>query len=558
VSHGTGRWLNFAVWLALLGFAASYGLNYGVSNHTFYLLPSVRLVHPEFWKNDWVVTQTHHYHFVFAWLAAGLLELDASGWLMAIANVVAIAGGMACLWRLLRGLGSETHAALAMLMVTLLATATRTGGPGTSYAFSDVFQPNTLGSVGVLAAGWLAVQDRPLASGLVLAVAGALHANYLVLCLPVFGVAQLAQPFERVARRLVEQLGPPLLVLLVYLPIMHTTSSSPASAEALRVYQDIRSPHHYRVENFAAQFAPWAGWQLIGVGSVLDLAWQRPQLRRLLGLLAGFWALIVPSALIAAAFVFRPLIQLYPWRLTPNCELFAQAAFALLVLGSVLSPSEWPLPGKRARLLLAVGFMLVAFGALRAKQPVPLVIGLVGLALLFGSARVLAWPGARERVVPALGVVLGVSLLLGSLPRLSHLSRSSSLLGGKNLGVAELCSWLDANTSQDSVLLTPPDEENIRFQCQRAIVIDWKTAPMVPDEVLAWYGRVEDVTGRVPFKSAADLAGYDALRQPRLAQLRQKYHFDFVVAYRGHELELGVAPAFRGREFVAYRLDPER
>jgi hypothetical protein len=557
VSHGPGRWLNLVVWLALLGFGLSYGLNYGVSNHTFYMLPSVHALHPEYWARDWAVTQTHHYHFTFAWLAAGMLWLDQSGWLLGLANVVTIALGMACVWQLLKALVSREHAALAMLLVVLIASATRTGGPGTSYVFSDVFQPNTLGSAGVLAACWLLVVNRPLLSGLLLAVAGALHANYLVLCLPVFGVAQLAASRQRLLPRLAAQLGPSLLVLLVYLPVMRTTSSSPVSAEALRIYQDIRSPHHYRVETFAGQFVPWLGWQLLGAAALLDGAATRPQLRRLLAILTGFWALIVPSVLVAYLFVLRPLIQLYPWRLTSNCELLAQAAFAAAVISSARGPSEWPAPGRLARGLLGFGLLLVAIGAVFAGQFLPVVVAAIGLWLWLGSAKLLARPRLAARVSSCLLLALCIALCIANARRFSRLWQSSSLLGGKHQGAAELCQWLDAHTKGDELLLTPPADEDIRFQCHRAIVVDWKTAPMVPGEIMAWYQRVEDVTGRVPFKSADDLAGYAELDEARLVQLRRKYHFAYVVAERGAEPRLGLEPAFRGRHFVLYRLAPE-
>src|SRR5882724_722354 len=465
-------WLNALVWVTLVGFGLSYGLNYGISNQVFYMLPSVHLLHPEYWPRDWAVTQMHHYHFAFAWLATLMLKLDDSGWLFALANVATVVAGMACVWQMLKAITSEAGAALATLMVVLIASATRTGGPGTSYVFADIFQPNALGSVGLVAACWLFVVERPLAAGLVLAAAGAVHANYLVLCIPVFGAAQLLRSRERLPLRLAQLLGPSLVVLLVTLPMMRTASESPVATEALRIHQDVRAPHHYRVETFAWQFLPWVGWQLIGAASIFELARSRPRLQQLLALLAGFWALIVPSVAVVYCFVFRPLIQLYPWRLTSNCDLLAQGAFAAAVTGSLVAPSAWPQPGKLARGVLACGLGLVAVGALLGHQFLPIVVGILGLAIWLGSSRLLARPRLGEHAVLALGLVLGVALVIANVHRFSRLSATSNLLAGRNEGVVELCRWLDTNTSNADLLLTPPDDEEIRFRCHRAIVVD--------------------------------------------------------------------------------------
>lgn len=540
--------------MLLLGFGVSFGLNYGTSNHPFYLLPAERLLHPELWKNDWAVTQNHHYHFVFARLAAALLTLDPSGWIFAISNVLAVALTLGCVWALLRLLVSAERATLALLMVLLIASGTRTGGPGTSYLFSDVFQPNTLGAAWFTAACWLTVKGATAASGLALALAGGVHANYLVLCVPVFGVAQLLGGRQDLARRLLWQLGPALLVLLAYLPAIRATGTSPLIAEAQRVYQDIRSPHHYRVETFAHQFLPWAGWQLVGASALWAMSAERVVVRRLLGLLAGFWALIVPSLALALA-VWRPLIQLYPWRLTPNCELLAQAGFAALVAERLLDPAARA-PGKAQRTLMLLGLALVVAGAVRGDNAIPAVACALGVLSVLGAERIHAYSSALRHAPVVLGAALLLGIVAGNARHLSRLPGESSLLEGRNGGVEELCRWIEANTHLDEVLLTPPLEEGIRFQCRRAIVVDWKSAPMVPAEVLAWYERVTDVMGGVRVQRPEDLRAYLTLDREGVERLREKYGFDLVIAHREREPALGLAPAFRGSRFVAYRLPP--
>jgi hypothetical protein len=105
-------------------------------------------------------------------------------------------------------------------------------------------------------------------------------------------------------------------------------------------------------------------------------------------------------------------------------------------------------------------------------------------------------------------------------------------------------------------LLAPPDEEDVRFRCQRAIVVDWKSNPARPEEVIAWAKRIEDVTAHHPLQGEADLSGYERLDAQHLAALRARYGFDTLVIHRGAGLasELGQAPDFSRGRFLAYRL----
>jgi hypothetical protein len=137
--------------------------------------------------------------------------------------------------------------------------------------------------------------------------------------------------------------------------------------------------------------------------------------------------------------------------------------------------------------------------------------------------------------------------------RCARFVRYSNVLSGGDHTVTELCDWAMANTPENALFLTPPHEDDIRMHCRRAVVVDWMS-PARPAEVLEWYERLEDVTGRRPFRGPEDLQGYEELDAKRVAKLRERYELDYVVVTRGHELDLGVPPAFRGRRFVVYAL----
>jgi len=114
-----------------------------------------------------------------------------------------------------------------------------------------------------------------------------------------------------------------------------------------------------------------------------------------------------------------------------------------------------------------------------------------------------------------------------------------------------LAEFMRERTPKQALFLTPPDDDSLRFFGERAIVVDWKGNPAVPAEVLAWYRRIEDVTGRHGMTREEELRGYDALDEQRLEALRVRYGFDYAVVRRGRERALGDYPrAFEDPNYV--------
>ena len=70
---------------------------------------------------------------------------------------------------------------------------------------------------------------------------------------------------------------------------------------------------------------------------------------------------------------------------------------------------------------------------------------------------------------------------------------------------------------------------------QRAIVVDWKSTPMVPGELVEWHRRLSDVCGR-RVESRRDLRGYNELARSELDRLKTRYHLNYDVVSRGNEL----------------------
>jgi len=552
--------LPIAMLLAFL-FGLGFGLNYASSNQLYYLLEPQRTLHPTLWTRDWLATQTHAYHPSYAWLATQLLRLSPSGLAIAWANVVAIGLGMLSLYSVVRTLLDRERTLAAFSLVLVFASVTRTLGPGMTYAFSEIFQPSTLGALGTLAAAAAFVVGRPLLSGLFLAFAGAFHVNYLVLCLIVFGVASLLADRERWFWRALCALGPPCLVLGFFLPFLLSSTDPKVSLAAQHIYQEMRAPHHYVVPNFAWDFAFWIGFQLLGAAALIGSARRGSAQRRLLALLVGSWLLVIPAALMSSVVVVRFVRQLFAWRICAVSELLAQAALAAALV-SIFCEGRRALArfDRRARMLAAAGSLVLVLGSVvTGKWLTTLlvaVLSLVATAIANGWLG-RAWARARDGLPSGWATAALLLTLLGvNVARGCRFVRYSNVLNGGDRSVTELCTWVGQHTAQDALLLTPPHEDDIRLHCQRAVVVDWMS-PARPSEVLEWYARLEDVTGRHPFRSADDLAGYEELNAERLTHLRERYGVNYAVVTRGHELTFAGPPLFTGQRFVVYALDKQ-
>src|SRR4051794_39164596 len=161
-------------------YGLGFGLNYAKANQLYYLLEPLRTLHPTLWTRDWLA-KCQVYHPTYVWLTTQLLRLSPTGSLIAWVNPFVIGLGMLALYDVQRRLLGRERTLASFCLLLTFASVTRTNGPGITYAFSEYFQPSSVGALGTLAAAAAFIAGRPLLSGLCLAFAGAFHVNYLVL-----------------------------------------------------------------------------------------------------------------------------------------------------------------------------------------------------------------------------------------------------------------------------------------------------------------------------------------------------------------------------------------
>lgn len=543
---------------AALAFALTFGFNFGIGSQVCYLVPSLRLLDPSLFVNDWYATRATHYHPVFAYLAAPLLAVDPDGWALSLGSTVAVTVAALCLYSALRASAGPRLALPAFLLLVTFAMLTRTRGPLHTYVFDEVFQPWTLASAALIAAVPFFVRERFFAAGACAAASMAFHLSLVPLLFAGFGLAQMLLGRIGLGKRLAVQLALPALVLTAFLPLMlRATRAEPGAEWARDVFLYVRNGHHFALAENAREFLPLIAWQLIALGTVRPLA-ARPDCRELGRLLvfAEALCLVVWGGALASAISPRLAVN-FSWRLSAHAELLLQAATSVALLRLLAEPASRSAHGAVSLALCVLGGSL-AFVAYATRGRAALFQAFVIVAVAAAALLVVA-PRVRRGYVATPGVLAAASglLLVGfGIGPLSRIRIHSTLLAGLPADEVSLSAWIRSSTPKDAVFVTPPDMGGMRLHARRAIVVDWKAVPGVLSEVVEWYGRLQAVTGRRELRGPGDLDGYAELDAARLDVLRARYGVRYAVVRRAHARALDDYPrAFSNATFEVLALD---
>lgn len=514
--------------------ALRFGFSFGIGNHNTYLLHAMNRVHPELWTSDWLASSTQDYHPVFTHLAALLLRLDETGWVMAMINLLCITASAVMVYLLIREVAGEKSALWIYLLTAGFMGAGSTYSVAGSYLFSPTFQPSTVAVLGTLLALFWFVKARYLTSGLCLAVAGAFHINFAVLAVPWFGLAHLLIGSRDLVRRAVWQLAPVAITLALLSPLLLAQAGSPHVEEARAIFQQILAPQHYVPRTFWTEFVVFFAWCALGVlaGGRLLVGTDARSLR---ALWVSSLILISVATLLTTAVFFSAVSQLYFWRLAPFTVLIAQIALCTGLERQLADSSK---PRKMAVQVIAflcgVAMIWLTFryhyGDFRYLQ-----YGiLIALALAYLASITLRINTSRW--VPWLSG--GLWAVAAVIPVISMPSKSS-LLAGLPPAESELYKWA-RSTPESAVFLIPPQLENFRFNARRAVVVDFKSTPVEPEQLLQWYNRVGAVCGNPHVRGVYDVVtGYEELDPNRLAAIDTAYDIDYVVVTGGQSFRGG-------------------
>ena len=564
------------VLVASIAFGLSFGLNYGVDNQTAYMLSSLRLLDPAALANDWYASGPAGFHPTFAYLGWFLLSLDRGGFYVGAFLVTIVSLGAMCFYWLAAVLWERRVALASFLLLLALLFVTRTRSVAVSYAFDFILQASTLGSLFLIAALPPFIAGRYFLSGVMLALSGLFHANYLVLGIGTFGFAHLVLGWKDLPKRLLHQFALPAAATLLLAPLILRSVSSPDAAAAQDILFNVRSPHHYVPKNFRANFFSLAAWQMLGIGAGAWLLREGADKGKRLGALLLAFAVLLWTGTALTTWVWIPrFAQIFVWRFAP----YHNILLGLLFCGAIVHVATRPsLAAKLSptSLALALGG-LVSLGMLdngggdddektssmAAVLLLTLLPAALGLAALgvgkLGERFGVALAGARgwltrhgAWLVAALALVVCVGV---GRPYVASYRSRSNVLNPAAGPEHELFKWVRANTDKGAVFLTPPSMDKFRLWAERAIVVDWKGCPIVPSDIVEWYHRLEDVSGRKKFRKRGDVNdGYATLDAARLQALKSKYGLSYVVVGRGKEQGLPGKVVYKNGRFVVVQL----
>ena len=527
--------------------AFSFGLAYAArdGNQVTYLLDGLRRVDPDFLRSDWLAAETFAYHPTFAWVIIAAAALGSVPWVLALLNIAIITASLWLIHRLLRDFVPDAALAATAALVALVVIG-GTQSVAMTYIFSRELQPSGLAALALIGAITAFVRGRWVVSGLALAASGALHSNFLLVGLAAFGLAHMllaalavrADGREALGARVgaaALQLAPALVVLAVQVPLLLDMAADPDGAAARRIFLEVRSPHHYMPRTYLISFLPFIAWHLLA--SAVQTPFDGAVRRRWLALHASMFALVLAATLLTTV-VFVPVVsQLFFWRLAPFSVLMAQVS---VVAGAALwlerriagvrvdEGGDW----RRARIAAAAAALVLFLR--RAVWSSGIVSpSVVGLAITAAAVAFIVRQAAHGRGgghFPSPQALMLVALTVAGVLGISEGRRRSNLLGS-DLTPAErsLFAWA-SRTHPDARFLVPPDLSTFRLGARRAIVVDWKSTPILPAELLEWYRRIDAVAGGTGPKTIEEAAaGYRGLDVRHLAWLLTEFDADYAV-----------------------------
>jgi hypothetical protein len=543
---------SFCVGIISLLIGISYGIAYGMENgnQLVYLPPGLRLIDPRFLQQDWWASETSVYHISFTYLIALLQWLHLLPWAAAVGNILLISASYGYIFRLVQSFAKENAFTVWIIFVFIFLGIARSQSVAASYLFDAELQASSVASFATVLALYLFVAGRPLGSGIALAAAGLFHANFLILGILCFGLAQLFLGWRSLIRRGVCQLLPSLLVLAVHVPLILMISGNDLPpemrAEAQRLIIEVAAPYHYQPRGFLVDFIPLIGWNIVALAVLRTLPGSNEKRKNFIAIYLSLLLVITVGTLLTTVVMIDFVSRLFVWRFAPFLLICAHMIISFPVARFLMSGparrSVWV--GKSLFWTAGLGFALtVILLATRWSLSNPRVwVVLMGLSgLVLAGWWVSVANGNAERARHRSGILilyLSVGLLILRIPNViaaTHdgltVTRNFNLLAvppGDRSRI-ELYRWA-RTTEPESRFLIPPMLSGFRLHAGRAVYVDWKGRPFRPDELIEWHRRIKSITGLDRWRSWSELdEAYDRLSDAQIQSIASTYKIRYVI-----------------------------
>jgi hypothetical protein len=299
------------------------------------------------------------------------------------------------------------------------------------------------------------------------------------------------------------------------------------SAAQVHVY--FRLPHHLSPQSFAAERHLAAigmlAWLFIATALSRDPVRLRQGLRPVDSILLIAWLSVIISLMgllidLSVRLGFRHdlaarLLRFYFFR-------WSDVAVPLAIV--VVMANYWTQPiGEKHEAMSSAGWRLT--------------LRFLFVYIVVGSIGVWHWAGIMAVPVPPADLSLLRSLGPFSSEPLasSHRWELEDIEdGGNSVGLPQryidwlaACEWINENTPQDSLWLTPRYQQSFKWHAARAEVVNWKDVPQDNSSIIQWYQRIQRC--RPPRDGNGKPRGWTT---EELIDLARQYKFQWVLVDR--------------------------
>ena len=460
------------------------GYQFGLSNHTVYLVDPLRQNNPQILQNDWWATSTLQYHGAFSTMSAALMRWG-------IIQPAFLTGYLALVvllhlawWKLNRILGGSGETYLLSVVFFYLSAAGFGLGLYTFLQDSSIL-PSNLANIAMLWAICFYAAGRIGLAGLLLGVSGMFHLNHAIVAPWLWAMMVLGEFIKGNRLDWKWAAGTAAVIGLSLVSVAAVIREVPARSyqlplrEFIAFYVRLRHAHHYDPRAWSILF--WLGflWP-IPLAIILSRRMTDEPARRVVSVFHLFLCLqLVALALAGFCYVSETFIQLSIYRFSIFVKLLSCIGAAIVLIK--FAPS-WT-----------------------RKLALPLLI----LGLVVGAV-----------------VQRGKGVLPDMMPQ-------------DPMDYVAMCNWVrdPANTPRDAIFIVPPQEQGFRLYAQRAIVVNLKGVPQLSSELKEWRTRLEDVLDGDPMQFAARFnqtlalirQRYESLPPQHFTQVAQRYHAPFLI-----------------------------
>jgi hypothetical protein len=157
--------------------------------------------------------------------------------------------------------------------------------------------------------------------------------------------------------------------------------------------------------------------------------------------------------------------------------------------------------------------------------------------------------------LPLLVAGAALAIVLGG--RWSTIAHPEVAVASAGFETDDLYAWARTSTPVDAQFLTPPSLSAFRLLARRAIVVDLKSPPLVPDELVEWYRRLCRVTGEPRLHDVPQaIARWNASTEAQLRARARTLGATYVVLDRPHEVPNPPGSIYANDRYVVYATQP--